>query len=127
MTRRTGTTPPPPVGVAARLSTLDRFLPVWIGARHGRRPAARAGSSRGSTTRCRAVEVDGVSLPIALGLLVMMYPVLAKVRYDRLDTVTGDRRLLVLVAGAQLGRRAGADVHPGVAAPARPARRTAPA
>ncbi|MBD3783813.1 MAG: ACR3 family arsenite efflux transporter, partial [Micrococcales bacterium] len=42
-----------------------------------------------------AVEVDGVSLPIALGLLVMMYPVLAKVRYDRLDTVTGDRRMLV--------------------------------
>ncbi|WP_229661854.1 ACR3 family arsenite efflux transporter [Phycicoccus endophyticus] len=41
-----------------------------------------------------AVEVDGVSLPIALGLLVMMYPVLAKVRYDRLDTVTGDRRML---------------------------------
>ncbi|WP_216842717.1 ACR3 family arsenite efflux transporter [Arthrobacter sp. NEB 688] len=42
-----------------------------------------------------AVEVDGVSLPIALGLLVMMYPVLAKVRYDRLDSVTGDRRMLV--------------------------------
>ncbi|HYN67008.1 MAG TPA: arsenical-resistance protein, partial [Ornithinibacter sp.] len=42
-----------------------------------------------------AVEVEGVSLPIALGLLVMMYPVLAKVRYDRLDTVTGDRRMLV--------------------------------
>ena len=36
-----------------------------------------------------------MSLPIALGLLVMMYPVLAKVRYDRLDTVTGDRRLLI--------------------------------
>ena len=41
------------------------------------------------------VEVDGVSLPIALGLLVMMYPVLAKVRYDRLDSVTGDKRLLL--------------------------------
>jgi arsenical-resistance protein len=40
------------------------------------------------------VQIDGISLPIALGLLVMMYPVLAKVRYDRLDTVTGDRRLL---------------------------------
>jgi ACR3 family arsenite transporter len=36
-----------------------------------------------------------VSLPIAVGLLVMMYPVLAKVRYDRLDTVTSDRRLLL--------------------------------
>ncbi len=42
-----------------------------------------------------AVQVDGVSLPIAIGLLVMMYPVLAKVRYDRLDTVTRDRKLLV--------------------------------
>ncbi|MCY9786596.1 ACR3 family arsenite efflux transporter [Nocardiopsis sp. EMB25] len=42
-----------------------------------------------------ALEVGGISLPIALGLLIMMYPVLAKVRYDRLDTVTGDRRLLV--------------------------------
>lgn len=42
-----------------------------------------------------AVEVQGVSLPIAIGLLVMMYPVLAKVRYDRLDQVTGDRRMLI--------------------------------
>jgi arsenical-resistance protein len=42
-----------------------------------------------------AISLDGVSLPIALGLLIMMYPVLAKVRYDRLDTVTADRRLLV--------------------------------
>ena len=42
-----------------------------------------------------AVQVDGISLPIAIGLLVMMYPVLAKVRYDRLDTVTRDRKMLV--------------------------------
>nr|WP_281256280.1 ACR3 family arsenite efflux transporter [Phycicoccus duodecadis] len=75
------------------MSTLDRFLPVWIGA------AMLVGLALGRVVpglggALSAVEVDGVSLPIALGLLVMMYPVLAKVRYDRLDTVTGDRRLL---------------------------------
>jgi arsenate reductase (thioredoxin) len=41
------------------------------------------------------VEVQGISLPIAIGLLVMMYPVLAKVRYDRLDEVTADRKLMM--------------------------------
>jgi arsenical-resistance protein len=41
-----------------------------------------------------AVAVQGISLPIAIGLLVMMYPVLAKVRYDRLDEVTADRKLM---------------------------------
>ncbi len=40
-------------------------------------------------------EVGGVSVPIAIGLLVMMYPVLAKVRYDRVAAVSGDRRLLI--------------------------------
>jgi arsenical-resistance protein len=80
--------------VAARLSTLDRFLPVWILAAM----AVGLGAGRlipGLGAALDAIAVQGVSLPIALGLLVMMYPVLAKVRYDRLDTVTGDRRLLV--------------------------------
>ncbi len=49
----------------------------------------------GLNTALEKVQIDGISLPIALGLLIMMYPVLAKVRYDRLDTVTGDRKLLV--------------------------------
>jgi len=80
--------------VSQRLSTLDRFLPLWIGA------AMAVGLLLGRAVpglddALGAVEVDGVSLPIALGLLVMMYPVLAKVRYDRLDTVTADRRMLV--------------------------------
>ena len=42
-----------------------------------------------------ALEIGGISVPIALGLLVMMYPVLAKVRYDRVAAVAGDRRLLI--------------------------------
>jgi ACR3 family arsenite transporter len=79
--------------VAARLSTFDRLLPLWIGL------AMAVGLALGQLVpgvggALSAVEVDGVSLPIALGLLVMMYPVLAKVRYDRLDTVTGDRPML---------------------------------
>lgn len=80
--------------VVGRLSTLDRFLPVWIGV------AMVAGLFLGRmipglNTALEKIQVDGVSLPIALGLLIMMYPVLAKVRYDRLDTVTGDRKLLL--------------------------------
>ena len=77
----------------ARLSGLDRGLPLWIGL------AMLAGILLGRTLpgvgdALAAVEVQGVSLPIALGLLVMMYPVLAKVRYDELGHVTTDRRLL---------------------------------
>ncbi|MEQ3552905.1 ACR3 family arsenite efflux transporter [Pseudonocardia nematodicida] len=80
--------------VVGRLSTLDRFLAVWIVA------AMAAGLLLGRLVpglapMLDALAIDGVSLPIALGLLVMMYPVLAKVRYDRLGTVTGDRRLLI--------------------------------
>ncbi|MGW7537556.1 ACR3 family arsenite efflux transporter [Amycolatopsis sp. NPDC054798] len=80
-------------GVVGKLSTLDRFLPVWIAA------AMVLGLLAGRWIPglggvLNAVSVDGISLPIALGLLVMMYPVLAKVRYDRLGGVTADRRLL---------------------------------
>ncbi|MDT9593125.1 ACR3 family arsenite efflux transporter [Nocardioides zeae] len=77
-----------------KLSTLDRFLPVWIiaamalGLVLGR-------SIDGLDEALEAVEIGSVSLPIAIGLLLMMYPVLAKVRYSETSRVTGDRRLLV--------------------------------
>ncbi|MGW2224043.1 ACR3 family arsenite efflux transporter [Streptomyces formicae] len=80
--------------VAARLSFVDRFLAVWILVAM----AAGLGLGRlvpGLGDTLAKVTVTGVSLPIALGLLVMMYPALAKVRYDRLDTVTRDKPLLV--------------------------------
>jgi arsenical-resistance protein len=80
--------------VVEKLSLLDRLLPVWIGI------AMATGLLVGRfvpalNADLNHIQVDGISLPIALGLLIMMYPVLAKVRYDRLDTVTGDHRLLL--------------------------------
>ena len=80
--------------VLHRLGVLDRYLPVWIGA------AMALGLLLGRLVpglngALDAVRIGGVSLPIAVGLLAMMYPVLAKVRYDRIGEVTRDRRLLV--------------------------------
>jgi len=79
--------------IARRLSTLDRFLPLWIGAAM----AAGLGLGRAVPTLNRhldAVAIHGTSLPIAIGLLVMMYPVLAKVRYGELGHITADRRMI---------------------------------
>ena len=67
-----------------KLSLLDRFLPLWIGAGHGRRPACSGALVPGLNDGLDKLQVGTVSLPIALGLLLMMYPVLAKVRYEDL-------------------------------------------
>ena len=92
---QTAETPAAEQDVLHKLSFLDRFLPVWIIV------AMAAGLALGAALPglqgvLDAVKVGQVSLPIALGLLLMMYPVLAKVRYDRLDTVTRDTRTMVL-------------------------------
>lgn len=83
-------------GVVRGLSVLDRFLPAWI------LVAMAAGIGLGRAVpslndALSKVAVGGTSLPIAVGLLVMMYPVLAKVRYDSrsLGRVTGDKRLMI--------------------------------
>src|SRR5690606_14601026 len=79
--------------VLRRLSTLDRFLPLWIFA------AMALGLLLGRLwpglgTVLDSVKVAGVSVPIAIGLLWMMYPVLAKVRYETIGVHLGDTKLL---------------------------------
>ena len=80
---------PPSAGVVGQLSRLDRFLPLWIAL------AMAAGLLLGTALPSLdewldELQVGTVSLPIALGLLVMMYPVLAKVRYEDLGRMSDD-------------------------------------
>ncbi len=77
-----------------QLSIVDRLLPVWIFA------AMALGIIIGKVfpgfgDQLDRVKIAGVSLPIAVGLLWMMYPVLAKVRYEKLGTLSTQPRLFV--------------------------------
>ena len=77
----------PPANVAGRLSLLDRFLPVWIFL------TMALGVGMGYlfpeiANIFDVLRIDTVSLPIAIGLLWMMYPVLTKVRYEELSKVS---------------------------------------
>jgi ACR3 family arsenite transporter len=78
--------------VVGRLSWLDRFLPVWIvlAMALGLGLGAAVPGLAGALDRLR---VGTVSLPIALGLLLMMYPVLARVQYEELQHLAGAWRL----------------------------------
>ena len=76
----------PQAGVFQQLSLLDRFLPLWIFA------AMAFGILLGTVAPgikdvFNALSVGTVSFPIAVGLLWMMYPVLAKVKYEELGKV----------------------------------------
>lgn len=78
-----------------RLGFIDRFLPLWIVL------AMAVGIGLGKIfpdigEALDRVKVAGVSLPIALGLLWMMYPVLAKVKYESLGRFRAQGKLLGL-------------------------------
>jgi ACR3 family arsenite transporter len=77
----------------ARLAALDRYLPVWILAAM----AAGLGLGRafpGLGATLDHVRVGDMSVPIAIGLLWMMYPVLARVRYESIGTHARNGRLV---------------------------------
>lgn len=86
-----GTVPP---AVVRQLSTLDRYLPLWIGVAMGVGLGLGA-LIPGLESALSSVAIGGTSLPIAIGLLLMMYPVLARVRYEELGRLRSERGLFV--------------------------------
>jgi len=78
-----------------RLSFLDRYLTLWIFL------AMALGIGLGSTFAGLPAAIDSLSwgttnIPIAIGLIAMMYPPLARVRYEELPRVFQDRRVLAI-------------------------------
>ena len=79
--------------VAGKLPFLDRFLTLWIFLAMGF-GILLGYLAPGVTEAITSLEVDSISIPIAIGLILMMYPPLTKVRYEAMGRVFKNLKLL---------------------------------